>query len=563
MNTAINFAEASGRISKITADILATLDANQSYHPVSAAIRQDLQKKERDACLRIVFVGQYSAGKSTIISALTGNNNIKIDADIATSETTQYPWNGVLLTDTPGLYTERKDHDSITEDMIKHADILVYVLTFSLFDDVLIENFKRLAYDRGYASKMMLVVNKMYSEEGEYDQLVANYTLSLRKQLEGHDLDRFPISFIAAQYARESDPAFHEYSHIDALINNINGMISGSGMLHRLSTSAHIVIDHVQNSVAQAGDASDQDYLKLILRVERIFSRAEREANVFIAEKTTSLRANIASLGAECAGSLGIDKDIEGVIKKASDQADVLAQKTYQEIGDFFEKRTPDIQAEIAELGNSELAHKVLASFSGGDGGAGQQNIGGRTVQEKANFDKLLKINQLLRAGSGQIANMSAGANAGTGLLSASGAAGSQMHQLVFTVGKWAGVKFQPWQAVNLAKDIGNVARVAGPLLAALPIFVEIYDIHAESKYEEQITDARRQLRSRFVDHADTVVSEIRKESGKYVKEVYTDTLEILGKLKSDMIAESVRLDESAKRLVGLVAEMKQVVDAL
>src|SRR5659263_360122 len=66
-----------------------------------------LEEAGKSDLLKVVFVGQYSAGKSTIISALTGNRNIKIDADIATDKTTDYPWNGILLTDTPGLWTER------------------------------------------------------------------------------------------------------------------------------------------------------------------------------------------------------------------------------------------------------------------------------------------------------------------------------------------------------------------------------------------------------------------------------------------------------------------------
>jgi predicted GTPase len=34
--------------------------------------------------IKLAFVGQYTAGKSTIISALTGDNTIKIDSNIST-----------------------------------------------------------------------------------------------------------------------------------------------------------------------------------------------------------------------------------------------------------------------------------------------------------------------------------------------------------------------------------------------------------------------------------------------------------------------------------------------
>ena len=61
--------------------------------------------------LEIAFVGQYSAGKSSIISALTGNKTIRIAQGVATTKTQEYEWGNVLLIDTPGISTENTEHD--------------------------------------------------------------------------------------------------------------------------------------------------------------------------------------------------------------------------------------------------------------------------------------------------------------------------------------------------------------------------------------------------------------------------------------------------------------------
>ena len=53
--------------------------------------------------LCIAFVGQYSSGKSTIISAMTGNKHIKIDANVATDVVSKYDWHDIVLMDTPGI----------------------------------------------------------------------------------------------------------------------------------------------------------------------------------------------------------------------------------------------------------------------------------------------------------------------------------------------------------------------------------------------------------------------------------------------------------------------------
>lgn len=104
--------------------------------------RDGLQDYKQQGALTVAFIGQYSAGKSTIISALTGRRDIHIDADIATDATTPYDWNGIKIIDTPGLFTDRTDHDDITYEAIAKADLLVFCLTHMLFDTLTVENFK-------------------------------------------------------------------------------------------------------------------------------------------------------------------------------------------------------------------------------------------------------------------------------------------------------------------------------------------------------------------------------------------------------------------------------------
>ena len=148
-------------------DHLLSQNQDEKLLAIKQKFHQNLETYKEDGVLSVAFIGQYSAGKSTIISALTGNRDIKIDADIATDKTTSYDWNGIKIIDTPGLFTDRQDHDAITYDAIDKADLLVFSLTYMLFDSVTVENFKKLAYEKGYAWKMMLVVNKMSDEAGE------------------------------------------------------------------------------------------------------------------------------------------------------------------------------------------------------------------------------------------------------------------------------------------------------------------------------------------------------------------------------------------------------------
>ena len=99
--------------------------------------------------VKIVFAGQYSAGKSSIIKMLTGDETVATGAEITTQETKAYEWNGLEIVDTPGVHTTlRPDHDEISYKAIAAADILVFVITNELFDSYMAEHFRRLAASR-------------------------------------------------------------------------------------------------------------------------------------------------------------------------------------------------------------------------------------------------------------------------------------------------------------------------------------------------------------------------------------------------------------------------------
>lgn len=232
MEQIFEFGKISEEFSKILED---SKNIVSNYNnEIVESLAKDIEEIENQKLLTVALIGQYSAGKSTIISALTGNKSIKIDADIATDKTTDYEWNNVLLTDTPGLWTDRKDHDDITYKKIKESDLLIYCLTSDLFDDIILENFKKIAFEEKQKNKMMVVVNKMSMESGEYSELVGNYKKSLNDSLEPYKIDEFPLCFIdAADYIEgvdENENELKELSHFNDFVKLINIFIKEKGI---------------------------------------------------------------------------------------------------------------------------------------------------------------------------------------------------------------------------------------------------------------------------------------------------------------------------------------------
>ena len=80
-------------------------------------------KPSDEGVIRLVFAGQYSAGKSTIIKNLTGRTDIRTGGGITTEEVQEYDWNGIKIIDTPGIHTEqRPDHDEKSYQAILALD---------------------------------------------------------------------------------------------------------------------------------------------------------------------------------------------------------------------------------------------------------------------------------------------------------------------------------------------------------------------------------------------------------------------------------------------------------
>ena len=152
INASLEVEEINLKINLIIAELsklLLEIDTER-FDRVQQCLIEDIKEHQEIASLTIAFVGQYNAGKSTTISALTGRRDIRIDSDVATNETSIYKWNGIEVIDTPGLFADRADHDEITYKAIERADLLVFCLTYMLFDSITANNFKKLAYERDY-----------------------------------------------------------------------------------------------------------------------------------------------------------------------------------------------------------------------------------------------------------------------------------------------------------------------------------------------------------------------------------------------------------------------------
>ena len=172
--------------------------------------------------------------------------------------------------------------------------------------------------------------------------------------------------------------------------------------------------------------------------------------------------------------------------------------------------------------------------------------------QERTNLEGQKRFVDLLSKGGSKLSSMS-NVSTWSGVAQASG---SQMHNIVYSVGKFFGHNFKPWEAVKTAANIGKVAKFGIPVLStALSIGIEIKKKHNEEKWLKEIRAARDQFEA-------DVRKSIRSTRGKLENEVrtsilanYDNKLNEINKMKIELgktISHNKTIQEKINELAAL-----------
>jgi GTP-binding protein EngB required for normal cell division len=500
--------------------------------PELAAIEKKLQNNldeyHQQGLLTVAFIGQYSAGKSTIISALTGRRNICIGSNITTDKTAIYDWNGIRVIDTPGLFTERNDHDEITYDAINKTDLLVFCLTYMLFDSLTAENFKKLAYEKGYRWKMMLVINKMSDEAGEEDEKIANYCKSLTEAIKPYSLDEFPLCFIDAKDycggVDEKDEFLIEVSRFQTFTDALNTFVKRRGSLAKFDTPVRIALGYIDDTQLSLTRDSNKDsaFFELLNRLSRTVRQERDRLRTKVRGTALRLSAAVANEGTVLARAVGSNADIEVLAKQAESNVQKHCERAGAEMEEAVKTAIESIQEEIQKVLQGDL-YKAFAARLEVNQKVSAQNIdSGVDVERLRGQVKLLKdIGERAGYQLNNLAKKTGIDTTGQAFLRASNVAGGSLHHGVYAVGKFLNFNFRPWQAVNIAKNIGNVAKFLGPLLSVGLLAVDVYAVTQEEEQDKKLANARREITSQFISIAKDLESQVEAQLREVEAQVY------------------------------------------
>ena len=454
------------------------------------------QEYQQQKQLSIAFIGQYNAGKSTLIKALTGDESVRISAEICTDKVTEYAWQDVLLLDTPGIYAGNTEHDDITLERISKCDLLVFVVTNELFNPQGAEFFQKVANQMQRVGQMVLVVNKMSRESGSPQDLLSTIT----QVIEPFYPQQFFTCFIDADsYLKSQDPKYIKYqqslqtkSNFNDFLDSLQKLIQKNELSAKLVTPLHRAVDTLEKSLnfLSTGDKTTRDLLEILRRKKIIIQASQTRARNAYRSELAKLKHEVIMLSEKIASMIDghhTKEEIEVEIEKVTKEITTLSEKIIGKIQAHLQEELINLQNKLEELQNSPLGKTIAREIT-------INLVDSKRINDPNIPDKFGK--SILEKQGGKI-------------LEELGKLSSKVSRdLVYNIGKFLGFKFKPWGAVNGAKFIkglGPFIAGAGVLFDAAMIAKEEYD---DQENQRQLRNARNQVREEFRKLAEKMVKD-------------------------------------------------------
>ena len=494
-------------------DVLEQVGYKESPLPTSVF---DIEKP-----ISIVFVGQFSAGKSTIIKALTGIEDIEIGEGIKTMETHSYDWNGIEVVDTPGIKTIiRPDHDEISYKAIARADMLVYVVTEELFDDLVGQNFRKLLLEKDKADEMILVVNKM-ADIGNTEENRMVKLKDLEKVTTPYSPADLRTVFVDAESyidsLSEDDPdiaeGLKERSNYDQLVETLNEFVADKGISSRLTTVLYKLFDILQDAIPHFQSSTGDDDVDAVeehmLRERNIISQASWRIESAVKAIYESAASEIRDKGRSIANDIYDCSDesaAEAMLEKAYSDVNEISSKCEKDVVAKIEELTTDCQAQLDDFYNSDFSNTLRFRL-------GKRKEGGNAI-----INQILKTDWIAQGSSKIIANTTGVNAAANGLKAFSG---SNAHKWVLNIGHYFGHSFKPWEAVKWVKKINIAGKALGVFGVVFSWGMQAKEDIDEDRRNREIRDNREKLRAAFNDAADRLVIHYNNAMNKLLNENY------------------------------------------
>jgi len=320
-------------------------------------------------------------------------------------------------------------------------------------------------------------------------------------------------------------------------------------------------LDDAQIGFARNSD-EDTAYLEILLRLSRRINKERERLRTKVKTITLDMSSKIATEGTKLASvAIVDDRKFEDLNK----QSEINVRKHYEKAGQDFESAIENaiqsIQLEVEAELQSNLTEAFVARLNFNGQFSKQNSVGGFSKQQvQGQVAWLQKIGGQVGANITKAATREFAATAGQGFLRSMDVAGSSLHQGVYSVGKLIGFKFKPWQAVGIAKNIGNAAVFLGPALAVVSIGMDLHAMQKEREYEKQMADVRRDITSQFRAIAIDLEKQIEEQLREFETQVYGQLEQNITEARQQTQEAMSASHEELRQIAAIRADLETIL---
>ena len=529
-----------------------------------------------DKKVRIVFVGQYSAGKSSILSILTGQQ-LEVGQGVTTSKCNFLDWNGIEVVDTPGIHTQKRpDHDEITYNAMSEADIIVFVCTAEGFSEGLGTHFRKLLIEKGKGNEMMLVFNKMEdskygnTKEGQEEFFKCDVRPVISPEYTAEDLFVTYIDTYSYQDSMDADgedkDILLEMSGFSTLFDNINKFIEKKKVIGKCTTSLYKLEQMLSEALSEfkTGDICVDGSLDLLNQQRKALVDAKEHIKT---ESYNIIRRNtqqVRDWGYEIANQLSSsdnEKEVNSRLQEKYNATDRIYQQAATELEEIINYENNELQKFATKLEKSEFANSLKSAI--------ERRIQDVKMSKQTATDLKLGAEKAGEVGK-WLSKFATGKNVESGwnaIFKLGTYSGSDAHQVVLKVGHFFGHKFKPWEAVKTASKIGKFGKILGVGGALLGVGLQILDDYQENKTEKQLISYRSDIRNTFSEAANIIDMRFDKDTQTWVEDTLNPKIaDIDNQIKEIEDEQSIKDKEFAiysemlVRTRNLIAEIQNEI---
>lgn len=535
------------------------------------------QDEYQNSKLNIAFVGQYSSGKSSLIKGLTGLDDIPIGSGVTTDQVTKYDYKDLVVWDTPGILAgEREQHDEASFTAMDQADLLVYVITNELFDDVVGAAFRDLCFTKGREKEILLVVNKSQRDSGTVETKLNG----IAEVLEPRIPEDFPIVFVDAESYFESLEEEDEEDRAELMaLSNFSGFIEAidkfsqeRGLLGSVTTplaAIHTQLEELLGKLA-AEDPTQEALVELLQQKMRILKSSQKQLQEQFDGNLVEIEQTILLIGDELAESVddGLNEvDFKQIQLSSADNVIAQVKQTQLKLEKLVDSALSTLESDLQELDTSPLAESLKAALSDHFQAKEQLNANADIDIETHNigdkYKSSVQTQQTLKSaekGFSWLSNQAINKSAREGMKAASG---SNLHKAVLEVGHFFGAKFKPYQAINIAEKIGSAAKFIGPVMALIGVIVQINDDIQQEKRAADLIAARRDIRKNYREIFLELKNEFVKRLDELSTSLYTTEIRQVSEALQDLQSTSETNIEQRQQVEKAISELNNLRDRL